>query len=215
MNFSDWVPDVQVEVRTASTGVIFRAIRWTLQEFCQRTHFWQQDIEPITLLPFNELAAGTFIYPISVPDGTQLITIRDFVFDSQPLIERSASWLDEHYPTWRMATGDPRFFLMMSDRQARFVPASTEVKPIAITGRMVLEPSREGTTFPDAFQTYEEGLVNGVLSRLLAMRGKPWTDGQRAALCQTFFEMAVSDAKQKQMRDWTYGRITTEQVAWT
>ena len=213
-DFSELVPNIQVETKSCSTGLINRTLRWTLQEFCQRTHYWQADIEPITLLPFIELAPGSYIYPLSAPAGSRIIAVREFVKDGQTLLERSPSWLDEHYQGWRSATGDPRFFMMMSDRQVRFVPASADVQPIAISGRIILEPDRNAETFGDDLFRFEEGIVNGVLSRLMAMRGKPWTDGARASVCANIYQAAISEAKQEAMRDWDYGPITTQKVAW-
>ena len=212
--FSELHSDIQVEARSCSVGLINRTLRWTLQDFCQKTHYWQHAIEPITLLSFNEQAPGTYIYPISLPAGSRMMAVRDFVLDGRSLLERSPGWLEEHYPSWRTATGDPQYFLMMSDRQVRFVPASDEVKPIAVSGRVILEPDKDGTTFSDELMRYQEGVVCGVLSRLLSMKGKPWTDGPRATVCMGTFQMAISDAKQEAMRDWNYGPITTEKVAW-
>ena len=211
--FSDLLPAVRAEV-VCDTTLIERTIRWTVQDFCKKTHYWQHRIDPITLIEFIENAPGTYIYGISLPDGSRMLTVCELLFQSKPLVERSPDWLDEHYPNWRTATGNPAFFLMMSGRQVRFVPAAGEVMPVAVTGRVVLEPDNTATTYSDDLQRFEEGIVNGALSRLMVIKGKPWTDVTRAGLCLDVYRQFVSEAKQEQMRDWCYGTVTTQKVAW-
>lgn len=215
MKFSDWLPDIQVEIKTTSIGLLHRHFRWTLSNFCQRTHYWQEPIAPITLLPYQQDAFTTYIYPVPVPRYAQLLAIKHLTYDQRPVLERSASWLDEHLPDWRNMTDQPRFFMMLTPNMVRFVPASRDLQPQAVTGRMVLQPAHDGTFFPDSFAEYQEGLVNGILARLLVLNNQPWTDGQRAAICQTVYEQTVSEAKERQMRDWNYGPITTAAVSWT
>ena len=215
MEFSDWLPDLQVEIKTASIGLLHRHFRWTMNNFCQRTHYWQEPTQPITLLPFQKDALTTYIYPVSVPKYAQLLAIQHFTYDQKILLERSASWLNENLPDWRSMTDQPRFFMMLTPNMVRFVPASKKVQPQAINGRMVLQLDCNGTFFPDYFAEYQEGLINGILARLLVLKDKPWTDGQRAAICQTVYEQTVSEAKERQMRDWNYGPTTTASVSWT
>ena len=211
--FSDLLPAIRAEV-VCDTALVERTIRWTVQDFCKKTHYWQHWIDPITLIGFVENAPGTYIYPIPLPDGSRMLTVVDLVFRSKPLVERSPDWFDEHYPNWREATGDPTYFLMMSGRQVRFVPAAKEVMPVAVTGRVVLEPDNTATAYGDDLQRFDEGLVNGTLSRLMVMKNKPWTDTGRAGLCLDVYQHFVSEAKQEQMRDWCHGTVTTQKVAW-
>ena len=213
-DFNLLLPNVQVETKSCSIGLINRTIRWTIQEFCQKTHYWQHRISPITLLKFTDNAPGTYIYSLPIPEGSRMVVVREFVMDGQTMVERSVDWLDEYLPDWRSAVGNSQYYLMLSDRQVRFIPASDAVKPLAVVGRLVLEPNHTSTTFGDELLRYEEGLVNGVLSRLLTMKSKPWTDGPRASVCSGIYQMAISDAKQEALRDWNYGGITTEKAAW-
>ena len=213
-DFKTLLPDIQIEARSCATGLINRMLRWTLQDFCKRTHYWHHDIDPITLIPANDLALNTFLYEIPIPENTRIIAMRDLVYSNNPLLERSADWLDEHMTSWRTAKGNPVYFLVMTERTVRFVPASDKVQAIAVSGRVILEPDVNAVTFGDDLLRYQEGIVSGTLSRLLSMKNRPWTDGPRAAVCAGVYSMAISDAKQEQMRDWSYGEITTEQAAW-
>lgn len=214
MTFSDWLPDLQVEIKTASIGLLRRHLRWTLVNFCQRTHYWQEPIAPITLLPYQPDVLTTYVYPVPVPKQTQMLSIHDLLYNQRPLLAKSANWLDANLPDWRTMVDNPRFFLMLAPNMVRFVPASREVQPLAVTGRVILQPDSEGTWFPDSFAEYQEGLINGALARLLVLNNKPWTDGQRAAVCQAVYEQAVSAAKERQMRDWNDGPILVNRVSW-
>lgn len=214
MNFSELVPDVQIETRSCATGVITRAIRWTVQDFCRQTHYWHHEIEPLTLLTFVPEASNTYIYRLPIPDHTRILAVANLSKSQLPLFERSPDWLNEHMPYWREASGDPRYVLMMSDRQVRFVPASDKVQPVAVTGSVILEPDDKAGECGDELARYHEALVAGTLAKLLTMRNRPWTDGARAGVCAATYQMAISEARQEAMRHWTYGDLTVRKAAW-
>lgn len=211
---SDLIPDICPELPQCSITLVQRQLLNTLRDFCWQTHYWQQAMTPITLLPFNESAPDTYIYTLPVPEGTELITTAELVFNGNPLNIQSASWLDEHVHRWREKTGNPDYVLIMSNKQVRFVPASETVQPVAITGQLILQPAREATSFSDDLLDFDYPIANGALSRLLIMPNKPWSNTRRAATCEGIYQEGVSRAKFLVLKNFSTGAETIEQRTW-
>ena len=210
----DLLPEVCLEVPKCHAAHVRKALQHTVRRFCQMTHYWQIDMAPITLLSFNEQAPGTYLYEIPIPDGARLTAIRYLIYQQKVLPMKSVDWLDSNLGQWRERIGEPWYYLMFSDRRVRFVPASDEVRPQAISGRLVLEPDRGSQSFGDDLLEYDEGLIHGALARLLMMGNKPWSDPRRAQACLVSYQDAESRAKLQVMKDFSDGAETREQRSW-
>lgn len=211
---SDLAPEVRVDVPECSGRQISNAIIHTIRHFCWQTHYWQQTMTPITLLPYNDSAPSTYIYDIPVPDGTELITVKELVYEGKPLRQHSPSWFDEHIPSWRTTSGEPEYVLQLSNRNVRFVPASDEVRPIAITGTLVLRPTRASTEFSDDLMEWDQALINGSLARLLFMNKKAWNNTRKAAACEMAYNEAVSQCKMDVLREFSNDPETVVHTSW-
>ncbi len=209
----DLLPEVMVECEECSKLQAERAMQATLRHFCRETHYWHEDIPPITLLPFNESAPGTYIYSLDVPTDTEVIDVLELVYNGDPLRMVSVDWLDENLPKWRSCTGEPRYYTMMSDRTVRLVPHSETVEPVAVTGQVVLVPTRRALSFSDDLLEYDQGLIHGTLSKLLPMK-KPWMNAPRAQLCQLQYQEAVSMARLDVMRSFSHGPEVAVRRTW-
>lgn len=209
----DLLPEVLVECDACSRPQAQRAMQATVRHFCRETHYWHMDIPAITLLPFNESASGTYLYTLEVPEDTQVLNIIEFIYQGDPLKPVSVAWLDENANQWRGSTGEPRYYLMMSDRTVRFVPHSESVQPIAVTGQVVLMPTRRSEEFSDDLLEYDQGLINGTLFRLMSMQ-KPWMNMNRAQLCKLQYDEAISVAKLDVMRSFSHGPEMAVKRSW-
>ena len=212
-SLDDLLPEILVECEECSRTQAQRAVQATLRDFCRETHYWHESIPPITLLSFNASASGTYIYRLDIPDDTEVLDVLDFVYNGDPLKMVSVAWLDERLPKWRESTGDPRYYLMMSDRTVRFVPHSDEVQPVAVTGEVVLMPARRSDHFTDDLLEYDQGLIQGSLSRLLPMK-KPWMNMARAQMCQMQYREAISMARLDVMRSFSHGPEVAVKKTW-
>lgn len=209
----DLYPDIRLEVDGCPVSVMDRAIQMTLRDFCRDTWYWLHDIEPLTLVPFIEEAPDTYLYQLDVPDEAQVLAIDTLILNNLPLSMKTPGWLDEYLPGWRGASGQPQYFLMLSGKTVRFVPAANEVMPNAITGQVALIPMAKARTFGDVLMDYESALASGALSKLLNMN-KPWASPQRGQMCRQEFLDGVSDAKSKVMQRFTDGVETVVQRSW-
>ncbi len=211
---ADLYPEISVETPRCGRLQIERAMQATLRHFCFETHFWQHDIDPLTLLPFIAASPDTYLYEMTLPEDTEVIAIRNFIYDGKDLAMQSPSWLTDRLGNWRERTGEPWYYLMLSDRRVRFGPASDKVRPMAITGRVVLRPSRRAINFSDDLMEYDQGLIKGALSRLLLMGKKPWSDPGRAKICQMEYMEAVSQAKYQAMKEFSDGAEERSLRSW-
>lgn len=209
----DLYPDIRIEVDGCPVSVMDRAIRQTLRGFCRETWYWLHPVEPLTLQPFVAAAPSTYLYELDTPEDAEVIAVDELVKEGRVLPMRSDAWLDERVPGWREQAGDPQYYLMLTTKTVRFVPASDRVAPMAITGRMVLMPTKQAVTFGDVLMDYSDALAEGVLSRLLQMN-KPWANGPRAQSALNRYVDAVSDAKAKVMQRFNTEVETICQRSW-
>ena len=209
-------PEVRVEVPDCPMGLINKTLINTIRDFCWQTHYWQYAMEAITLLPFNASAPDTYTYTLPVPTNTELVAIRNLFYEGLPLRMKSGAWLDEHQHKWREVTGEPQFYIQLSDKQVRFIPASDEVRPIAVSGVLALRPTRTTNEFDDSLMEFDQVLINGAISRLLMMAGKLWSgraSQQRAVVCQAVYQEGVSQAKMQVLKDFSEGAETIQKRA--
>ena len=212
-SLDDLLPEIMVEIENCSKTQAEMALRSTIRDFCRKTHYWQQDITPITLLPFNVSSPATYIYTLTVPDESEMMTLSEVIYNASPLKMVTTGYLNENLTRWREDEGDPLYYLMMSDKTIRFVPHSNTVQANAITGRMVLRPTRYAQAFSDDLLEYDNGLVSGALARLHAMP-KSWASPKRVSSCYAQYMDSVSAAKLSVMQEFSDGVMTGVRKTW-
>ncbi len=213
-SLSDLIPDICPELPQCPVVNIHRQLRYIIRDFCWQTHYWQHPMAPITLLAFNDAAPDTYLYTLAVPEETDLLAVDELVYDARVLPMKSSAWLDENVHRWRQDTGIPQYTLMMSNKQVRFVPASDQVRPVAVTGTLILRPSRSAFDFDDSLMEFDQALSNGALSRLLIMPKKPWSDARRAATCEGIYQDGISRAKFLVIKGFSEGAETIVRRTW-
>ncbi len=210
-------PEVRIEVPDCPQSLINKTLINVIRHFCDKTQHWQHSMEPLTLLPYNAAAPDTYLYTLPLPSNTELIGVRTMNYDGLPLRMKSPAWLDEHQDKWREASGEPQFYIMLSDKQLRFIPASDQVRPQAITGLLALRPTRNTDTFDDSLLEFDNALINGAIARLLVIPGKLWSSRaaqHRALACEQVYQEAVSVAKMQVLRGFSDGAETIQGRSW-
>ena len=214
VRMSDIIPDIKVEAPECHTGLIQNRLIATLRHFCKETYYWRYELPAITLLAFMEQAPSTYFYTLSIPDNSEILAIDELIFEHRPLKMKSRAWLDENLPQWRESTGEPRYFIMQQNGDIRFVPASDRIRPIAVTGTVILQPGRSSTEIDDGLMRYDRCLIAGTLSRLLMMANKAWTDADRSQVYQSEYIEGLSQAKNMVMRDFSDGYEVLAKRSW-
>lgn len=211
-------PEVRIEVPDCPMGLINKTFINVIRDFCWQTHHWQYAMEAITLLPYNASAPDTYIYTLPVPTNTELVSVINLIYEGLPLRMCSPNWLDEHQDRWRDATGEPKFYLMMSDKQVRFIPASDQVRPLAVAGLLALRPNRVTNEFDDGLMEFDQAIISGAISRLLVMPGKLWSSRaaqRRSVAAEAVYSEGVSQAKMQVLKGFSEGVETIVRRPWS
>lgn len=157
----DFFPGVMPFVRGASTVAMRKELIDSMIEFCTKTKVWQE-----TLFPSN-ITAGETEIDLELPDGAELVDVRQVFYGEQPLDPMSddALLLAGVKPT---TTGTPKFwkFSDMFVLQLSPIPIVSESRKLTV--RVSLCPERDADELPDALhRRYREEIGHGALSRLL------------------------------------------------
>lgn len=188
----DFVPSVLLEVPTCPEIVALKAVRDTCIDFCDHTNYWQYDLDLITAV------ANVAEYNLDeLPDGTVLSSITSMTFQGLPVYPRTLEWLDTNRANWRKDYSTrPEYFLVQQIGQFQLVgyPSVTVVDAVRV--RVALKPSRAATKVYDRlYEDYLDDIANGALARLMAMRGRPWSDQSLVEHYNRLYELERGSAK--------------------
>ncbi|WP_420588235.1 hypothetical protein [Bacterioplanoides sp.] len=211
---TDLSPEVVAETPECPIGQVNKALINTIRDFCWNTHYWQHEMEPITLLPFSEQAPETCIYTLPVPENTEMLTVITLVYNGSLLSMKSQSWLDSNVNNWRQASGEPLYYLMMSDKRVRFVPASDIVRPVAVTGTLILQPTKVTNEFDDRLMEFDQAIINGALAKLLVIPDKKWSNSRRATVSEAVYQEGLSRARFMVIKGFSTGTETAGRRSW-
>ena len=158
-------------------------IRQACIEFFQKSLCWQQTEAAITI-------AGSDSYTIPAPTGSVLVKL---------LGEASVGGSPVDVCSMKRARSsssiDTASYIWTQDLASFFVSPMPVESGVEISIAMVLKPSQDSVSIPASmFEQYAEGIASGALARLLAIKGRAWTNERRAAELRTEFEDAIGAA---------------------
>jgi hypothetical protein len=169
--FADFYDLLLPELPGCTTAMVDLHLREVAREFCRATSVWRQPLAAVNLV------ANQATYTVTAPASSELVRIVSITVAGKLL------WLDTDAPpesqTPKYERADPPFTL--SGDLTTLTLIADEVPKAAFVGGLVLvgalSPSAAATTIPDFIKgQYSEAIRYGVLSRLMVMGKKPWTD---------------------------------------
>lgn len=207
--FSAFVPEVSQEVIGPPNMSIINAIRNTIADFCDATHCYQistGQLAVTTSVP--TYAASTF----GMPADTELSAIKFAWFNSQQILPKSADQLMVIYAgsDWEDQTtvtdGAPQYITQLDRLAVRLIPAPDAQNAVfTLKLRLALRPTRLATTTTDEiYNSWLTEIAEGAKAYLMAQKGKPWYNKDRAAECNAQFELAKVKARIDQSRAMGY-----------
>ncbi len=187
-----FVPRVLNEGPNCPYAVALEAVRDTCIDFCDDTNFWQYDIDPMTAV------SGVAEYDLDdIPAKTDVASVLTMTFQGLPVYPKTKEWLADNVSNWKALTETrPQYFMIPQPGKFRLVgfPASTIANAVDVA--VALKPARDATTVYDRlYVDYLPDIVNGALSRLLAMKSKTWADEDLALYYQGLYEASRGSAK--------------------
>lgn len=96
------------------------------------------------------------------------------------------------------------------DRVSFYITPTPEIDGTAIELWVALKPSQTAEGIPDfLYDQYADPLAQGALSRLLAMKGKAWSDPAGAATARGIYERYVGDVQALASRGFSRAKART------
>ena len=189
--YSDLVSDVLPFLAAdPSDPVTERAIKRTVIDFCSSSWIWQMFQDPVTVV------ARINQYDLEPDSGADVSAVVSAELDGRPLDPRTPVNLNRELPRWRTDTGTPKYFTQLDTESVYLAPIPESGLTNGLTLTLALQPSQKATGFPLwIYNQYAETLVNGAVSRLMLMSGKPWADVAAGADRRAVFAADVSDAR--------------------
>lgn len=190
--FSTFYDAILPELRGCSTGMVDYHLLQVARDVCERTGCWWAAFPTITIEP------GASTYYLALPEvRAELVRVRELRAGGELLWrfvdppEPPPGARKEPIERARFPIGAPPFTLSTDREQITLDEAPDG--DLDLVGCM--QPALNATALPDVLRDQHlETMRLGVLTRLMRMGGKPWTDRLLAADYGTQFERAVIKA---------------------
>lgn len=196
--WSAWIPDVAGEVTGAPSFSIELAVKRTVTDFLERTHWLQRTAAPIDIA--GGAVARTF--PVSViAAGERVLAILGAWVSDKPVEVYGPDDVDEDWPDWKTRTGTPECLVQERDDEFYVVPSPASTMTAALRLKVAVGLLDAATTCDDSIVTnWREGIAAGAKARLMLQPGKTWESPERAAVNQAMYMEAVNKANTRVAR---------------
>jgi len=179
------------ELPGIATPMVDLHLREVARDFCTKTSAWREDLTAI------DLVAEQGTYTVATPASSELVRITELTVAGELLWRLSDrnEGRQNAGATPKYRPNQPPFTLSadLTELTLLEVPAAAVVGGLVI--KAALKPTVAATTLPDFLKAqHSEAFRHGVLSRLMAMGRKPWTDRDLAMVYDTLWNGAVNFA---------------------
>lgn len=182
------------------------AVRDACIAFCSDTEWWLHTFDPI------DVQADVAAYDIPVPIGARLVRVRQLYYDGVEIKPQTPDSLQGYGGSdWRNLAGPPRGYTQQAPDEVILVPAPAELVEEALTGTVVVAPTR-ASTYCDAslLEHWAEVIGQGALARLHRMDDQPFTDPAKAAAALASFMFGCSEASRQTSQALTRGPLRVQ-----
>lgn len=186
--YSKFLNELLQYVPDAPDPVALNAVRNACIEFCERTRFWQADVDDILLIK------DIGVYEIDPQAGVKFVDVQ-FAYQGERLIvPKAAEVLNRLYrwTNWQNLTGKPIYLTRMNEREIVLVP-KPEAPDQKLSVRAAFAPTRDSTGVGvDVYQYYIEAICDGARARLYAQPSTPYSDEKAALFYERKFRADIS-----------------------
>lgn len=176
-------------------------------DMCKRALAWSVWSDPIALV------AEQHTYPIPVPDGAELVIVRDVQVDHVPggLPGLDLREITRRYHDWREHVATPACWVIpeRGADELRLVPMPGPMsEPVYLHIRAAYQPTRASREVPDWLVSERfDDLCAGAKSTLLMIPKQEWTDTGLAGFYKGVFEKACDDERVNTEMDQVTGSV--------
>lgn len=196
--WSDWTPDVSIDVPGCPSFTIERAVKQSVIDFLERTHWLKRTAAPINVA--SGAAARSFAAPVIGTGECVLAIIKAWLSD-EPIDVYGPDDVEDEWPDWKTRTGDPECVVMETIDSYYVVPAPTDTLTAALRLKVAIGYTDAATGCDDTIrQHWRDAISDGAKARLLSILGKPWSAPALAADYQRAYMNAVKGASVRAIR---------------
>jgi hypothetical protein len=178
VSYDVFLPEVMPYVHDVPEVVAVQAIRNACIQFCEETHYLQENLDPITGIKNQGL------YDLDANDSNyKVVEIMQAYYGDQLLIPKSQEELNQIYRTsnWEDLSGNPYYYFRTRAAEMRLVtkPILTESNKLKV--KAAIAPKRSSVTVDDElFERFLEYVANGARARLYNTPNQPYYDPKTA-----------------------------------
>lgn len=178
VSYEAFLPEVMPYVQDVPEVVAVQAIRNACIQFCEETHYLQENLDPIT----GQENVGE--YDLDANDSNyKVVEIMQAYYGDQLLIPKAQEELNQIYRTsnWEDLKGNPYYYFRPRASVVRLVtkPVITEQNKLKV--KAAIAPKRSSTTVDEEiFERFLEYIAHGARARLYNTPNQPYYDPRTA-----------------------------------
>jgi hypothetical protein len=178
VSYEAFLPEVMPYVQDVPEVVAVQAIRNACIQFCEETHYLQENLDPIT----GQENVGD--YDLDANDSNyKVVEIMQAYYGDQLLIPKAQEELNQIYRTsnWEDLKGNPYYYFRPRASVVRLVtkPIITEQNKLKV--KAAIAPKRSSTTVDEEiFERFLEYIAHGARARLYNTPNQPYYDPKTA-----------------------------------
>jgi hypothetical protein len=193
-----WTPDVAIDVPGCPSFTIERAVKLTVIDFLERTHWIQRTAAPIDIA--GGAAERTFATPV-IATGERVLAILDAWIDGTQVDVNGPADVADQWPDWKTVTGAPICVVMERQDSYYVVPAPTNTMAAALRLKVAVGLLETATACDDSIRTeWRDAIAWGAKARLMLISDQQWTSPTLAAVNQADYLSAVNGALLRVLR---------------
>jgi hypothetical protein len=196
--WSDWTPDVAIDVPGCPAPTIELAVKQTVIDFCERTHWLRRT--PLPIDATSGAGAKSFGSPLIVA-GENVQAILKAWLSGEPIEVVGPDDVEDDWPDWKTRVGDPERIVMESIDTYYIVPALAVTRAAALTLKIAVGYTLAATGCDDSIrQHWRDAIADGAKARLMSIPNQKWTSPELAGVWQQRYVSAVKGAEIRALR---------------
>ena len=192
VSFDSFLPEVIQFMPDVPEHIAKNAIRNAAIEFCEKSRYWQIDVDPISVVN------GQRNYVVPTPADTKMVGAVSAYYNTNLLIPKGPDELARIYRMgdWQQVEGSPQYMTQLIKPEVVLVPTPYEDKADALHLRVAIAPTREAEEITqDVYENFLLVIANGAKAILYNTPGQPYFDKASAKECQMYFRAGIANAR--------------------
>lgn len=208
VSYEAFLPEVLPFVHDCPEIVAVQAIRNAVIEFCEETHYLQENLDP---MPGQK---GVGLYQLEANDSNyKVVEIMQAYYGDQLLIPKAQEELNQIYRTsnWEDLSGNPYYYFRTRSDEMRLVtkPILTEQNKLKI--KAAVAPKRSSTVITDElYERFLEQIAMGARARLYNTPNQPYYDPGAAGVYTKRFNDVMAEVRTRVYKGLTRAAARVE-----